>query len=837
MVLRWGWAVLLFGLQATAASGTVGTDSTYLLLNGKRAFVIGAYDLPSGVTLDDFRNAGFNLLLETSGVSPLPWPADPWRAARLPLAVRPDHPVDALIDMIDNLESRAGLVVWHGPDEPAWQSEPVPPSWLAQGRTVVEAHDDYLGSPRPVWLNHAPRGTRAYPDSFDLLRPYCDFADIFSFDIYPIPASTGHSILPNSSISCVGEYTDILVDLLSDSLGRQLKPAWMVLQGFSWSSFDLMNEWYEADSSEYDFDQIARAAAGDPNGDGFTDLILLYSEGKASGGEQRIDVAFSQGTAFQAPEPWAGYQAEILSWANVKGCVCGHLSGDGLDDVVLWVSDDGTRAELKVFLSLGASFDSADTWLESSLPIFNSSRSVGFGLQDFDGDGLGDLVLATDIDTSGADRQGLWITRSLAGRMSPVEDWGEIPSSDIRFSQVLKFQTGDFTGDGLGDVAFLHADDGGDVRLSVASSGGSEFLSPICWWDTSSADFPPEDIFDLTAQDLNGDGRSDLLILYRETAHPWWPSWLVALLSDGTRFRVERWGVSMVGYHNFERHCFTLGGDFNGDGFGDVAAGYNFDVDFDDLYQAFEVAVSSGAGFGGPGPSYLESRFMAYDAVIHGATGIIYWGLWYTGGPYAIWKGVSKVASELSTLSNILAWDTVTGCTNANSPDVEFLVKESDGYHCLIAANRSDAFVDVAFSGPWIERVESFVELFENRIVSPSGTSLSDTFEPYDVHVYMARPFGRGPSPPGEIRIAPNPFSSNTRFGISTEHAGPLRVDIYDVHGHLVRHLLRQDRDAGLHIIDWDGMSSRGAPAPSGIYFCRFRVSGETSTRKVILLR
>lgn len=63
-------------------------------------------------------------------------------------------------------------------------------------------------------------------------------------------------------------------------------------------------------------------------------------------------------------------------------------------------------------------------------------------------------------------------------------------------------------------------------------------------------------------------------------------------------------------------------------------------------------------------PTYAESRFMAYDAVIHGANAILYWGTAYLkpmddkGNPVPgrprLWRDLLRVARELSALEPAL---------------------------------------------------------------------------------------------------------------------------------------------------------------------------------------
>ena len=82
-----------------------------------------------------------------------------------------------------------------------------------------------------AWMNNAPRLTGDSPrESFASVRAYSRASDVTGLDIYPVPEGTGHNNLPNKTISCVGEYTD-----LCHKLTWNTKPVWMILQAFGWS--------------------------------------------------------------------------------------------------------------------------------------------------------------------------------------------------------------------------------------------------------------------------------------------------------------------------------------------------------------------------------------------------------------------------------------------------------------------------------------------------------------------------------------------------------------------------------------------------------------------------
>jgi subtilisin-like proprotein convertase family protein len=78
----------------------------------------------------------------------------------------------------------------------------------------------------------------------------------------------------------------------------------------------------------------------------------------------------------------------------------------------------------------------------------------------------------------------------------------------------------------------------------------------------------------------------------------------------------------------------------------------------------------------------------------------------------------------------------------------------------------------------------------------------------------------------------PNPFNSRTTFQFTLERAGDARLALYNILGQEAAEVLHGPLGAGDHRVNFDA----GA-LPSGMYFARLSVTGQTMTRKVLLLR
>jgi len=83
----------------------------------------------------------------------------------------------------------------------------------------------------------------------------------------------------------------------------------------------------------------------------------------------------------------------------------------------------------------------------------------------------------------------------------------------------------------------------------------------------------------------------------------------------------------------------------------------------------------------------------------------------------------------------------------------------------------------------------------------------------------------------------PNPFNPATRFRYELPRQERVRIVIYNSLGNELIRLADGDQAAGCYEITWDGLSQRGEPVPSGIYFCAFSAGAFKQTFKMLKLK
>ncbi len=87
----------------------------------------------------------------------------------------------------------------------------------------------------------------------------------------------------------------------------------------------------------------------------------------------------------------------------------------------------------------------------------------------------------------------------------------------------------------------------------------------------------------------------------------------------------------------------------------------------------------------------------------------------------------------------------------------------------------------------------------------------------------------------------PNPFNPATTIRYSLSVPAQVNVNVINMQGKDVANLVRAHQRPGEHSILWNGKTSGGVPAPSGVYLCRLLVEHESgihsASQKMILMR
>ncbi|MHC0433393.1 FG-GAP-like repeat-containing protein [Streptomyces sp. O3] len=188
---------------------------------------------------------------------------------------------------------------------------------------------------------------------------------------------------------------------------------------------------------------------------------------------------------------------------------------------------------------------------------------------DYNGDGRSDLADWYDYG-DGSDKIHAWSAKADGGFNAPLHSWKTAAGN--YWAENMKRVTGDFNGDGIGDVATLYGFSTGEVRLITwRGKGDGTFHGPLHSWRTNNGwNF---DAMTVNAGDFDGDGRDDVSVWYD--------------YADGSdklfTFLAKPDGGFNAPFSSFRRtggwtasHMKFATGDYNGDGRDDLAAFYGY---------------------------------------------------------------------------------------------------------------------------------------------------------------------------------------------------------------------------------------------------------------------
>ncbi|MEM7531561.1 MAG: FG-GAP-like repeat-containing protein [Chloroflexota bacterium] len=277
------------------------------------------------------------------------------------------------------------------------------------------------------------------------------------------------------------------------------------------------------------------ANAGDVDGNGFDDLVIINSERFGS-----IAIFYSDGTAL-AETPGTVITSQRSDGERIGGIAgsAGDVNGDGFDDVFVGIHNmfggDG-----KLFIYHGSADGiTATRQPEADTIIQGEGKRERFGFPtasagDVNNDGFDDLIVAAPFHVEDDSQGKIYLYLGSADGLSEIPAFtflGEGPRDALGLGDVGS--AGDVNGDGFGDILFsshssdvnghqrgkvyvLHGDDsadgiaGNDVGSATIAQGPD--LSVVAFSEVGDLTSPNLGVSSAGIGDVNGDGFDDIAV-------------------------------------------------------------------------------------------------------------------------------------------------------------------------------------------------------------------------------------------------------------------------------------------------------------------------------------
>ena len=351
------------------------------------------------------------------------------------------------------------------------------------------------------------------------------------------------------------------------------------------------------------------ATAGDVNGDGYSDVIIganWYSNGEDS--EGRAFVYHGSASGLGTTQAWTAEGNQLDARFGESVATAGDVNGDGFSDVIVGSPqyDNPTSNEGRAWVYHGSASGLLATaaWTAESNQLGamfgNSVGTAG----DVNRDGYSDVIVGSALlDNPQTDEGRAYVYHGSAAGLSFSAAWTGEGNQDLSYYGQYVATAGDVNGDGYADVIVsaygYNNGPGYQGRVWVYHGSASGLAFTAAWSAQSDRVDTCFGSAVATAGDVNGDGKSDVIV----------GDWCydngqtnegAAILFHGSSAGLSTTRASVLESNMLDAalgQSAASAGDVNGDGYADVIVGApNYDHPEDNEGRVFLYYGGGGRG-------------------------------------------------------------------------------------------------------------------------------------------------------------------------------------------------------------------------------------------------
>jgi len=313
-----------------------------------------------------------------------------------------------------------------------------------------------------------------------------------------------------------------------------------------------------------DNSDIFAVQTDDLDGDGLTDVIVI--ESIYDGVTETARVIAKQGNS--GTLLWEeSVNADGKDNSNIDAGSAGDLNGDGLGDIIVIESIYDCAANTttaKVIATVG----NTGTYLWEESVNANGKDNCDIDAKsagDLDGDGFGDIIVIESIYNGATDTTTARVIAKKGNTGTHI--WEETVNADGKDNcDIDAERAGDLDGDGFVDVIVRERKSNEALFTSTMSVIAKKGIDGTHMWEESVTSMVPY-IYVLPAGDLDGDGLHDVIVSEIKVDEVTFTATMCVIAKKGSN-GVSLWdeSVSGTGSHIFALSA----GDLDGDGLDDV---------------------------------------------------------------------------------------------------------------------------------------------------------------------------------------------------------------------------------------------------------------------------
>lgn len=268
------------------------------------------------------------------------------------------------------------------------------------------------------------------------------------------------------------------------------------------------------------------------------------------------------------------------------------------DLAAIYTQDDQTVSHL-LLSNNGGSFSVTDAFKAQAADLAQTHTHLSVS-GDFTGDGLDEIALFEELPYTpnrnpSYTRSVVRIMRSMGDYFLPLGSWFSMPDTSLDLSYVKFTVAGDYNSDGKEDIALFYNDPSSDeLDIFVLESSGSDFLEARSWFSCDRNDFNFTALKFACPGDFNGNGFPNIAVFYNYfgTA-PETRQSIFLFESGGASFDLLPVAFeSTKAQYNFSDMKFALAGEFNTGDFSDLAVCMSDPLGVNTLIPVFEGSAT-----------------------------------------------------------------------------------------------------------------------------------------------------------------------------------------------------------------------------------------------------
>ncbi len=267
-----------------------------------------------------------------------------------------------------------------------------------------------------------------------------------------------------------------------------------------------------------------RATAGDVDGDGYSDILIAASNYPSGTNDGRVYLYYGSANGLSSTPALTltGSGAEQLG-ASLS--TAGDVNGDGYGDVIIGASTHGGgRGAAYIYHGSAAGLSATP-----ALTLTGEAGNDRFGTSvstagDVNGDGYADVVIGAEYFTTGWQEGRVYVYLGGAGGVSSTPVFHVTGENSMSYLGGAVSTAGDVNGDGYADVVigargYPNNNRQGKVYLYLGGPGGPDTTADFTAVGETSGNLFGHSV--ATAGDVDGDGYADLLVgaLYYNSKH------------------------------------------------------------------------------------------------------------------------------------------------------------------------------------------------------------------------------------------------------------------------------------------------------------------------------